>query len=178
MEQHELVDKPLLTVSAKPSFNTQVTESLEPKYEVTTESGPRLPPNKRSRLSALWRQGWTAEACACVFALCAIVGLVVVLLRLQGRPLPDWPHAVTVNSIVSIFALLIRASIGLVLAEGKYTGSAYICSQLTPTGISQSKWQWFRRPRQLADMERFDAASRGAWGSLLLLFSRRRLSYV
>lgn len=39
-------------------------------------------------------------------------------------------------------------------------------------GISQFKWLWFDRPRELADIERLDRASRGAWGSLQLLFSR------
>jgi hypothetical protein len=40
-------------------------------------------------------------------------------------------------------------------------------------GISQSKWQWFRKARQLSDMERFDSATRGAWGSVLLILGFR-----
>jgi hypothetical protein len=118
MEQHELVDKPLLTVSAKGSFNTHITDPPIRKFEQPFVTGSGPAGRKGSRISALWRHGWTAETCACIFALCALVGLIVVLLRLQNRPLPDWPHAVTVNSIVSIFALLIRASVGIVLAEG------------------------------------------------------------
>lgn len=43
---------------------------------------------------------------------------------------------------------------------------------LINSGISQFKWLWFTRPRELADIERFDRASRGAWGSFLLLASR------
>jgi hypothetical protein len=53
-----------------------------------------------------------------VFALVALAGLIMVLSRFEDKTLPDWPKLVTVNSIISLFALLIRASVGLVLAEG------------------------------------------------------------
>lgn len=41
--------------------------------------------------------------------------------------------------------------------------------------ISQSKWLWYRQsePRRLQDLELFDQASRGPWGSLELLFRLR-----
>ncbi|ROV89598.1 hypothetical protein VMCG_09925 [Cytospora schulzeri] len=39
-------------------------------------------------------------------------------------------------------------------------------------GISQFKWLWFNQPRELADLERLDKASRGTWGSFLLLITR------
>ncbi|KAE8871197.1 hypothetical protein PTNB73_02656 [Pyrenophora teres f. teres] len=107
--------------------------------------------------SRMWKKGWTAETCSCIFALSALLGLVATLLVHQDKPLPDWPQIVSINSIVSIFSMLIRAGVGMVLAEG----------------ISQSKWQWFRRARTLGDMEKFDSASRGAWGSFLLLFGFR-----
>jgi hypothetical protein len=41
--------------------------------------------------------------------------------------------------------------------------------------IGQLKWTWFRgsRSKEVIDFEIFDKASRGAWGSLLLLFRTR-----
>lgn len=47
---------------------------------------------------------------------------------------------------------------------------------ITDTGIaiSQYKWSWFRRPRRLIDMVRFDEASRGLLGSLKFLFRPRK----
>ncbi|KAF2116834.1 hypothetical protein BDV96DRAFT_598678 [Lophiotrema nucula] len=104
-----------------------------------------------------WKSGWNAEICGCVFAALSLMGLVMILRAHEAGPLPDWPQLVTINSIVSIFTLFIRAGIAMVLAEG----------------ISQSKWQWFRRPRTLTDMEKFDSASRGPFGSLVLLFGFR-----
>ena len=68
--------------------------------------------------SRIWRKGWTAETCSCIFALLALLGLVATLLAHQNKPLPDWPQIVSINSIVSIFSMLIRAGVGMVLAEG------------------------------------------------------------
>ncbi|KAF3045733.1 hypothetical protein E8E11_007451 [Didymella keratinophila] len=109
-------------------------------------------------------EGWTAETCSFVFAILSLLGLVVTLFLHQNKPLPQWPQLITINSIVSLFSLLMRAGVGLVLAEG----------------ISQCKWQWFRKPRKLKEMDRFDAASRSAWGSvgLLVHVKLERLSCV
>jgi len=40
-------------------------------------------------------------------------------------------------------------------------------------GISQQKWNWFsRRARVVKDLQVFDDASRGPWGSIKLVFSK------
>lgn len=102
--------------------------------------------------------GWNFEILSCLLAVVALVGLVVTLWKHENRPLPQWPRIVTINSIISIFTLLIRTGVCFILAEG----------------ISQTKWQWFQKPRKLEDMERFDAASRSGWGSFLLLIKVNR----
>lgn len=105
--------------------------------------------------AALWKKApaWTPETFNCIVALASLTGLVVTLLVQGNKTLPDWPKLVSVNSIVSIFSLSIRTAVCFVVAEG----------------ISQTKWQWFDRPQQLSDMDRFDSASRSAWGSFLIL---------
>jgi hypothetical protein len=62
--------------------------------------------------------GWTTETCSYIIAILALGGLVATLLVHQGKPLPQWPQLVTINSIISIFSLLMRACVGVVLAEG------------------------------------------------------------
>lgn len=64
------------------------------------------------------RKGWTAETCSYALAVLSLCSLAVTLRSHQGRPLPDWPQLITINSIVSLFSLLMRAGVGLVLAEG------------------------------------------------------------
>jgi hypothetical protein len=66
----------------------------------------------------LWKMGWTAEVLSLLFALLSLLGLVATLIAHQNKPLPDWPQLVSLNSIISLFSLLIRTSIGVVLAEG------------------------------------------------------------
>ena len=68
-------------------------------------------------------EGWTAETCSFVFAVLSLLGLVVTLFVHQNKPLPQWPQLITINSIVSLFSLLMRAGVGLVLAEGEFTKS-------------------------------------------------------
>jgi hypothetical protein len=43
-------------------------------------------------------------------------------------------------------------------------------------GISQLKFLWFRKNRTLADLENFDNASRGPWGSFLFIFQLKSQS--
>jgi hypothetical protein len=42
-----------------------------------------------------------------------------------------------------------------------------------PAGISQCKWNWYRKARKLDHMERLDSASRGSLGSVNLLYHCR-----
>ncbi|TDZ54061.1 hypothetical protein CTRI78_v006493 [Colletotrichum trifolii] len=59
----------------------------------------------------------------------------------------------TLNTLVAFLATLARAAFVTPVSES----------------LSQLKWIWFRQPRTLKDFQDFDAASRGVWGSLLLL---------
>jgi len=75
-------------------------------------------PTWSSDVARVWTRGWTPEIVSCLFAIASLGGLVATLKTHEGRPLPGWPQLVTINSIVSIFSMMIRASVGLVLAEG------------------------------------------------------------
>ena len=158
-----MATRPLLNPSLASSFNTQSGAPLrESKMEASTSTTPKSVRDAEKmnilyRIAQLWERGWTAEAFSCIFALASLAGLIVTLLAHRNKPIPEWPHLVTINSIVSLFSLLIRGGVGFVLAEG----------------ISQLKWQWFGKIHKLNDMDRFDSASRGAWGSIILLCKPR-----
>lgn len=63
----------------------------------------------------------------------------------------------TIFPILSILSTIMRACMLLPVA----------------TCIGQLKWSWFRSRRRLVDVERFDEASRGITGSLVLLWTVR-----
>lgn len=101
-----------------------------------------------------------------VLASCLItVGLYVLLARFDDHEAPhfgavsEW--GITLNTIVAIMVnIAVAASISVVVE----------C-------ISQLKWLWFsEQPRSLADIQVFDEASRGLFGSLKLIWGIRHRS--
>lgn len=100
------------------SVLTQTGSTAEPKRQRTSLVGKVSEIQIVQRLIRLWKRSWTAEALSCIFALLSMLGLVATLLAHENRPLPQWPQLVSLNSIVSLFSLLMRASVGVVLAEG------------------------------------------------------------
>lgn len=101
-------------------------------------------------------QAWIWEILSCIVAIAALVAFAVILRVYNGSSLSEWPHVITINSIISILVTLIKAMVVVPLAEG----------------LSQLKWSWFEeRERSLEDLVTFDEASRGIWGaSKLVLF--------
>jgi hypothetical protein len=96
---------------------------------------------------------WVWEYSAVLGAVASFAAMVAVLARSDGREVVSL-HGVTVNAVVSILSLAMKASLAYVLAE---------C-------LAQWKWILFaREPRPLMDFERIDAATRGPLGSLRVL---------
>jgi hypothetical protein len=84
--------------------------------------------------------------------------VVVVLIYFKDEPLSDWTLAdkthLTLNAYISILSKMAGAALVLPVSEA----------------IGQLKWSWFQQnSKQMWDFEIFDNASRGPWGSLLLL---------
>lgn len=69
-------------------------------------------------IHSVWTKSWTAETFSYVFSILSLAGLIATLMVHQNKPLPDWPQLVTINSVVSLFSLLMRTGISVVLAEG------------------------------------------------------------
>ena len=99
-------------------------------------------------------KAWVWEAASYLLALAALVAIIVTLKTQDRKPLPKWPRLITINSLVSVFTSILKASMIMPIAEG----------------IGELKWLWFSQPRLLNDMDHFDEASRGPEGSLKLLF--------
>ncbi|KAF2195305.1 hypothetical protein K469DRAFT_733964 [Zopfia rhizophila CBS 207.26] len=85
------------------------------------------------------------------FSVAAIVG---VLVYYEGRKQPEYlVLGITINAYIAVFAAVAKAALILPVSEA----------------IGQMKWMWFRRQSKLWDFFTFDSASRGPWGSLMLL---------
>jgi Protein of unknown function (DUF3176) len=105
---------------------------------------------------------WWLELLCCVLFIGALVAVVVTIYPYEGRPLPQWPYHLSINSLISVYIVIPKAAMLLVAAEG----------------LSQLKWAWFGQYRPLKDLVSFDNASRGPWGSLTLIWRLRGRQFV
>lgn len=96
---------------------------------------------------------WFQEMAACILSAAAISAVVATLYLHQGRPLPEWPLKISINAAISIYSVVLKVSVSLVVDS---------C-------IGQLQWLWFRQSRSLYDAIRYDEATRGPWGSVKLL---------
>ena len=97
--------------------------------------------------------GWYLEIFWSIVSFGCFVALVIVLNKFNGQPLPKWPLGLTINTIIALLATISRTGFIIPICES----------------ISQLKWLWYQEERPLADLQAFDEASRGAWGTLKLL---------
>jgi len=97
---------------------------------------------------------WWCEAICCLIALGALIATVATIRTYESKPLPQWRYGLTINAIVAIYTVILKAAIGLVLAEG----------------ISHLKWIAVTRPQPLSTFVTYDTASRGPLGALALLW--------
>ncbi|KAF2644710.1 hypothetical protein P280DRAFT_465990, partial [Massarina eburnea CBS 473.64] len=114
----------------------------------------RPPPSKG--IVDYYNDSWTPEILAMLSSFVCMGVVVYILLRMQSKPLHDWP--VPVISLNTMLAIAITAAKSLAAVA---IGSC----------IAQSKWIAFKkRERKLEEMDLFEEASRGPWGSVKLLW--------
>lgn len=103
----------------------------------------------------LWQ--WKFEVSCLIGSTLVLVGTVVFLNAFDHRPLPTLPAALSLNSIMAVLT---------VMAKGCFTVPLVEC-------LSQWKWNWFHQPRAFDHFDDFDQASRGLWGSAVLVWKLR-----
>lgn len=154
--------------STQPASNASFDSNAQvaPKPPVEKNDAPKpakkasLPKESWSKIQALIHNlgrfvgeiPWLNETMSILVSLGALTAIVVILATHQDQPLPKWPSLISINSLISIFSSILKAALLLPITEG----------------ISELKWIWFSSPRPLSDMDRFDIASRGPFGSAKL----------
>jgi len=108
-------------------------------------------------------QWWLPEILATFFSLASMISLIIVLRHCNGRSLDDLrlPSWLTLNGLIALIATMNRVALVAPVEAA----------------LSQEIWLWLASPNQraagrsrLEDLEISDAASRGAWGSFVLLW--------
>lgn len=106
---------------------------------------------------------WLWEMLSLLVAFGCYIAIVVVLAHADDAPVESWSSTIfTLNSLIASLSTLMRVALMVPVASA----------------IGQQKWLWFQkqpgelRSRRLIDMELVDSASRGPWGSIVLLARR------
>jgi hypothetical protein len=130
------------------------------RNETKPESIPSRPPVKRSHffipdsrtIPSWW---WWWEIAATVISIACMCALVVLLVKIDNTPLQSWWPPIQPNTTIAVLTTIGQAALMVPVAS---------C-------ISQLKWRHFLlQPRKLVDLQLFDEASRGPWGSAVLLY--------
>jgi hypothetical protein len=140
-----------------------------PSIEVTSPAGEKAESsfNMAQRIEEkLWSyttsdntlKRWLLEILSWLFSAICMGAVVGVLIYLRGEPLSKWTLEekthLTLNTYISILSKMAGAALILPVSEA----------------LGQLKWSWFlEHSKQMWDFEIFDNASRGPWGSMLLL---------
>lgn len=97
---------------------------------------------------------WLLESISSIVALGLLIGIAIIFWYMDNKPLSAWRGRVSLNATISILTTACTTA----LMHG------------VSTFIGQLKWLHFKNgPRKLAEFETFDGASRGVWGSILML---------
>ena len=100
---------------------------------------------------------WWLELGSCFMSIAALIALFGTVFAYKNKPAPDWPTWLSLNTIVAIYIVFLKAGVLLVTAEG----------------LGQLKWSWFLKDRPLIDLAKYDDATRGPAGALKLLWKLR-----
>lgn len=155
---------------AQAPFHPDLSPIQSPTIETITKSeigdeGQRSkrPTNIAERIEEkLWKYSgsgnvlkrWLIEITSWVLSAICMGTIIGVLIFLDDRPEPHWGLGITVNDFVSVVSRVASAALLIPVSEA----------------LGQLKWLWFRgESRKMWDFEIFDNASRGPWGSLMLL---------
>jgi hypothetical protein len=97
---------------------------------------------------------WLLEIISWTLSAASMGAIIGVLCYLQDKATPSWPFGLTLNAYISVLSKVASAALLLPVSEA----------------LGQLKWLWFQGgSKKMWDFEIFDNASRGPWGSFLLL---------
>ncbi|RJE18043.1 hypothetical protein PHISCL_09617 [Aspergillus sclerotialis] len=118
---------------------------------------------------------WFWEISSLAISLAGMVATVGILWVFMDKTLSHWPlHRITLNAVLSILSILIKAPLLFVVTQSLSQAKWLLYS---PTTEKKRNHPRRNQPHSLADLQTFDDASRGPWGSLQLVFKKPTAFY-
>lgn len=172
-------DDPISTIASRPSSLNSAFElpPLNDYSKVSATDGPRelsISSDHGKQHGPGFLAVWWLEMLCCLLLIGALLAIVGTLWPFHGKPLPSWPYGLSINTLISVYIVIVKTGMAYVLAQGEPGNRSKLPAILTVPGIGQLKWSWFQRTRPLIDVARYDNASRGGLlGSIDLLWGLR-----
>ncbi|KAH7202871.1 uncharacterized protein BKA55DRAFT_531338 [Fusarium redolens] len=111
--------------------------------------------NRYVRHGTFSTYGWGLELLSSFTTLALFAGMVAIFCSMSNKPYSEWPLSISINTTIAILSTACTAAM-------MHNVSAF---------IGQLKWLHFKRSsRSVYNVERFDEASRGPYGAILLIF--------
>ena len=140
-----------------PTSHVWLLSSSSTSKEHNAPEKPQQPPGWWSIMLARLEEWSMWEAIGLLGSALALLAIVVILDKHNFKRQPSW-RQVSLNTIISWLSTLSKLLVFIPLS----------------TGMGQLKWIWIAdRKRELADLGVFDSASRGALGSIGLLWTTK-----
>lgn len=102
-------------------------------------------------------QSWIRELGSAILLLISGAVIPATLYPHDGQPLPQWPFSISINALLSIYSIVLRACIAF----------------LVTSCIGQLQWSWYLEARPLKDVVLFHEAANGTLGSVRWLWVNR-----
>lgn len=97
-------------------------QHLLPRKPVGSSPGPQstnvIAQAVHKRGHAHFIKNWWMEITACLIFVVALLAIVVTLRPHQDEPLPQWPYHISVNTLISIYVVILKGAVLLVIANG------------------------------------------------------------
>lgn len=126
--QFDMADEQVSTTmeNGPPAVSTSLSnlrpDGSHPTTATTTPSGPSgqtgIIDESCCRRYLQPIQRWVAEWHSCAFAVASIAAIVMLVALRQNKPIPHWRANITMNALLSLFLVLLKAALALPLSEG------------------------------------------------------------
>ncbi|QLI71080.1 uncharacterized protein G6M90_00g080160 [Metarhizium brunneum] len=171
--------RPLDSQNSESELQTRLENSPGAKFMAALSSSPRVehkdhillqsltldeeapPKPTRPKVKPFWKV-WILEMACILLSFSAFILIVMVLSKFDQQSVPDLPLKVTLNTMLSFLVTLAKAAFMFPVS----------------IAISRAQWSWLLQERPLYDFHVFDQASRGTWGSLVLLWRIRCRHFI
>lgn len=62
---------------------------------------------------------WLPEVISCAVAIVSLIGVVITLAIYDGKPMPQWPNHITINTLVAFLVVVLKALMIVHVAQGE-----------------------------------------------------------